>query len=190
MTYDAEDATYDAEDATCALVEGPRWADCKFYARWLLAAAKAEPLWARALADRGFAQQVERLYLEQYPNFEIGGFVMLARLKEAWNTIVVDLDEEYGEGLEFCMMTSLGFFTLTGRRYQFVIPDRLSEEAVQQAALALAGTEDAESYLHPEKLITTMPLADAKVWQERLRVMKEEERMADRAILLDDRRTA
>jgi hypothetical protein len=47
-----------------------------------------------------------------------------------------------------------------------------------------AKTED-EDGLHPEYLIAAMPYAQAEEWQSRLRVMDEDQRRADRAVLLD-----
>ena len=54
----------------------------------------------------------------------------------------------------------------------------------KKAALAVARTED-DDWLHPEKLITTMSLSEAKVWQVRLRAMDEAHRIADRKLLLE-----
>jgi hypothetical protein len=82
-------------------------------------------------------------------------------------------------------MVSLGFFRLTGHRYQMTIPDRLTESKVKKAALAVAGTED-DDWLHPEKLITIMSLSEARAWQVRLRAMDEAHRIADRKLLLED----
>ena len=45
----------------CILVEGPRWADIKFYARWLLAVARADEFWKKAIKDPVFKKQVDRL---------------------------------------------------------------------------------------------------------------------------------
>src|SRR5262245_60032232 len=127
-----EDAVH--KDVSCALIEGPRWADCKFYARWLLAAEKAEKLWARALANAEFEQQVESLCGLCVPNFEIAACVLLMQIEKQLNIIILQLGSE--EELEFCMMVSLGFFRLTGRRYQLTIPYRLTEAAVKRAAVA------------------------------------------------------
>jgi hypothetical protein len=78
----------------------------------------------------------------------------------------------------------MGFFVLTGQRYQMVIPTRLTLRKVMKA-MRLAKTEDEESYLHPEYIITTMPYAEAKAWQSRLRGMDETHRVADRLLLLE-----
>ena len=153
-----------------------------FYARWLLAAEKAERLWTRVLANRKFERQVDSLCVLYIPSFEIGACVLMMQLEKQLSTIIVELGSY--EELEFCMMVSLGFFQLTGYRYQMTIPHRLTESEVKKAALAVARTED-DDWLHPEKLITTMSLSEAKAWQVRLRAMDEAHRIADRKLLLE-----
>jgi hypothetical protein len=44
------------------------------------------------------------------------------------------------------MMVEMGFFVLTGERYQMVIPPRLNMDRVKMAALKLAETEDEEYF--------------------------------------------
>jgi len=63
----------------------------------------------------------------------------------------------------------MGFFVLTGRRYQMVVPTRMSLNKLKRAALRLADTEDDDYYLHPERILATMPYAEAKSWQVQLR---------------------
>ena len=99
-------------------------------------------------------------------------------------SLVVRLDDEMGVD-EFTMMVEMGFFVLTGQRYQMVIPTRLTIGKVKRAALKLAQTEDEEYYLHPEYLVVTMPYAEAKAWQVRLRGMNEDNRCADKLLLLE-----
>ena len=70
MTYLAE------RSEVCALIEGPEWPDCEFYATWLRAAAAAEALWKQALKDEQFEEQVMLLWVEVYPNFKIGAFTL------------------------------------------------------------------------------------------------------------------
>jgi hypothetical protein len=116
--------------------------------------------------------------------FEAG----LSRLEQNLASIVVSLNNET-EIAEFAMMVGMGFFVLTGQRYQMVIPTRLTLRKVMKAALRLAKTEaedqDGLDFLHPESIIATMPCAEAKAWQSRLRQMDEVHRVADRLLLLD-----
>jgi hypothetical protein len=64
-------------------------------------------------------------------------------------------------------------------------PEPVDHREGQSAALKLAQTEDEEYYLHPEYLVVTMPYAEAKAWQVRLRGMGEDNRCADRLLLLE-----
>jgi hypothetical protein len=83
-------------------------------------------------------------------------------------------------------MAEMGFFVRTGQRYHMIVPTQLNIDKVKTAVLKYAQTEDEDHDLHPEYLIATMPYAEAKVWQERLRVMDETHRCADRLLLLGD----
>ena len=168
------------------LIEGPRWADCKFYGEWLLAAADAEALRKQAFAESEFEKQVDRLSCASIPDFEITACQILMRFKEQLDTVAIQLDSE--EGNQFCMMIEIGFARLTGRRYQMTIPSGLNLMKIKKAALKLAGTEDDECVLHPETFITTMPLSEVDVWQKRLRAMDDGARIADRDLLLEGSR--
>src|SRR5271165_1868948 len=57
---------------------------------------------------------------------------------------------------------------------------------VKKAALWLAETEDAEFWLHPERLLKCMSGGRAEEWQNRLGKMDECHRAADRDVLLED----
>ena len=50
-------STYAASEP-CILVEGPRYGDADFYAKWLLARAKAEQLSVEACRDRKFEKKL------------------------------------------------------------------------------------------------------------------------------------
>jgi hypothetical protein len=165
-----------------ALIEGPKWADTRFYGKWLLAAAKANALWSEAINDPGFRKRVDRLTVTYIPDFSITATVLISRLEQNLASFLVSLNREV-ESEEFAMMIAMGFFVLTGQRYQMVVPTRLTLGKVKKAALRLAKTEDEEYVLHPD--IATMPYEEAKAWQSRLRQMNETSRQADRQILLD-----
>ena len=169
----------------CILVEGPRWADIKFYARWLLAVARADELWKKAIEDSVFKMQVDRLLVATIPDFGIGATVMLSRLEKNLASFVVQINNE-DEGVEFVMLAEMGYFIRTGKRYQMVVPTRLNMERVKKAALK---TEDENCYLHPENLVATMPYVETKAWQRRLREMDEASRIADRLFLLGNDET-
>jgi hypothetical protein len=155
------------------LVEGPKWGDAEFYGKWLLAAAKAEALWKKAINDPIFEKQIEPLTICEIPDFGMGATVMLSQLKKNLASFTVRLRGEYTLLVEdFVMMVEMEFFVLTGQRYQMTIPTGLSMEKVKMAALKLAQAEN-EDFLHPEYLVATMPKTEAEDWQRRL---KERER--------------
>lgn len=175
----------DDRSEPCVLIEGPMWADAKFYGRWLLAAAKAEALWKNAIAIPDFEKQVDRLTIVYLPDFNISATVMLSRLERYLASFILQLNSDPELVDEFAMMAEMEFFVLTGQRYQMAIPTRLNMEKVKMAALKFAQTEDEEYYLHPEYLVATMPKTEAEAWQRRLRDMDSAHRCADRAVLLD-----
>jgi hypothetical protein len=137
------------------------------------------------LKSPNFRKQVDRLCIPAYPDFGIGATVLLSRLKTNLASIILSLNEE-DETLfeEFAMMAGMGFFVLTGERYQMVIPPQLNMKRVKITALKLAETEDEDFFLHPEYLVASVPYSQAKEWQARLRNMDEDHRCADRDVLL------
>lgn len=172
------------ENEPYVLVEGPMWGDAEFYGKWLLAAAQANALWNEAIKDFSFAKQVDRLMVVSIPEFGIGATSMLSKLAKNFNSFAIQLHGEEVE-LYFVMMVEMGFFALTGQRYQMVIPAQLNMDAVKSAALKFAQTEDEECFLHAEHLIASMPYTQAKKWQTRLCQMDEDHRCADRVLLLE-----
>jgi len=171
------------------LVEGPKWGDAEFYGKWLRAAAKADALWKEAIKDPSFKNQIYALTLECMPDFGIGATIMFFKLDKNFSSFAIQLNSrEEGIDLvdEFVMMVEIGFFILTGERYQMAIPTQLNMDVVKKAALKFSQTEDEEFYLHPEHLVATMPYAEAKAWQGRLRTMDSAHRCADRLLLLED----
>lgn len=168
------------ESEPCVLVEGPTWGDADFYGKWLRAAAKAERLLEKAIKDPRFKNQFERLLVVQIP---IAATVLLSRLERNLVSLVVRVNGEEAE--EFVVMAEMGFFALTGQRYQMTIPTRLDIDKVKSAILKVVRTEDEKYYLHPEYLVATMPYAEAEAWQHRLREMDQASRHADRLLLLE-----
>jgi hypothetical protein len=170
-----------SENEPYILVEGPRWADTEFYGNWLLAAAKADTLWKKAISDPVFKEQVERLMIVRIPDFNISACVLLSRLEKKLASFTISLDSWEAE--DFVVMAGMGFFVLTGHHYQMVIPSRLNICKVKKAALKLAQTEDEED-LHPEHLLATMSSKEAEAWQQQLLEMDDDHRCADRFLAL------
>jgi hypothetical protein len=94
------------------------------------------------------------------PDFAVAALYMLLELREQRVTFLLRLDSEDAD--MFAMMTEMGFFAMTGQRYQMVIPKRLNMTKVKKALLRYAQTEDSEYILHPEHLVTAMPFLEAK----------------------------
>ncbi len=167
----------------CVLIEGPRWGDAEFFGRWLLAADKANKLWNEAAKDPTFDKQVERLQVVYKLDLCMAALALLLELHEHFVAFPLRLDSEEGE--LFAILAEMGFFALTGERYQMVIPRRLNIARVKRALLRFARTEDTEYVLHPEHLVTAMSCGEAKEWERRLQAMEENHRTADRTVLLE-----
>jgi hypothetical protein len=173
------------ETEHCILVEGPRWADAEFYGKWLLVATKAQALWEKAVKETHFKKQIDLLTMIYLPQFDHSASLFLFQLKKNLISFTIPLHgEDWAEMDQFTLMAQMGFFVLTDGRYQMVIPAKLNIDVVKSAALRLAKTEDEDGLHHPEYLVATMPHAQAEEWQTRLRDMNEEQRCADRAVLL------
>jgi len=165
------------------LIEGPGFSDAEFYGKWLLAAAEAQRLCNEALGtDLEFRAQTDRFDFIWHVGFN--ALSLMGCLAEKVRTMVITTGIELGEVV--AMMAHLGFFVLTGERYQMVLPQQLNSETVRAAALKIVETEDTDFVLHPENLVATMPLETAEVWQRRLQEMDEFQRLADRKLLLGE----
>jgi hypothetical protein len=86
------------------------------------------------------------------------GFLM--RLGDSQISFVIDLNESYSVE-EFVVMAMMGFFEYRGTGYHFAIPADLDSSTVRAAALSFAQTEDEDYSLHPEHVVSWMPLSNA-----------------------------
>ena len=174
------------ENEPYILIEGPAWGDAEFYGKWLLMAAKAQALWEQAFEDPRFAFEMELATTCRRPDFAISATTMLFQLKKSLTSIVIGVNEnDRFEFNAFLIMIEIGFFVLTGERYQMVVPTKLSLEKMKKAALKFARREAKDGSLRPEDIVTTMPHAEAKVWQSWLRGRDQKHRCADRFLLLE-----
>ena len=102
----------------CVLIEAPRFGEAKFYGLWLLAAARAEALWKNASVRRAIRGAARR----RYPRFRHRRYHAAIEHSEDFlrrrPTPRTQEMEEWAVMLECVMMAELGFFTLTGDRYQ------------------------------------------------------------------------
>jgi len=167
----------------CVLVEGPRWGDAEFYGQWLLGAAKANDLLKQAKQDNPrFCNEIETLELAEDIDYEIAATLFLAKLANGtFQTFTVDCSS--GDLNDFVLMVEMGFFTLTGDRYQMILPANLDLHRVKESHLKLAATDD-EDWIHLERLVVTLPCSRAKAYQRLLHDMSEDQRIADRQALL------
>lgn len=170
------------------LVEGPKWADAEFYGKWLLMATKAQALWERALKCPSFKKQTELLTVLYTPTFDYSASLFLFQLQKNLVSFAIRLingdDWECAEVNQFTLMAQMGFFVLTDQRYQMAIPAKMNMDVVKSAALRFAKTEVEDEGLNPEWLVATMPYMLAQQCQIRLRDMDEDQRCAERAVLL------
>ena len=76
------------------------------------------------------------------PDFGIGATILLSRFEKNLASVTVGLNsEDIEEFNEFAMMVEMGFFILTGERYQMVIPTKLNMGKVKSAVLKFARTK-------------------------------------------------
>jgi hypothetical protein len=153
------------------LVQGRAWGDAQFYGQWLQAAANAEAFWKEAYADEDFKRQVDHVCDAYIPDFGIAATVMIMHLKEYRTTFLIELNSEDGD--DFAMMTEMGFFAHRNPSYQMTLPRFLTLEKVKAAIFKYSKTEDDEFMLHPEYLVTAMPLSEATTLQHRLRAIHD-----------------
>jgi hypothetical protein len=153
------------------VVQGPVWGEARFYGQWLQAAANAEAFWKEAYADEDFKRHVDRVCTSYLPDFGIAATVVIMQLRECRTTLLIELDSI--EGDDFTMMAEMGFFAHSNPFYQMTLPRLLTLEKVKAAIFKYAKTEDNEFMLHPEYLVTAMPLSEATMLQYRLRAIND-----------------
>jgi hypothetical protein len=165
------------------LVEGPAWGDAEFYGHWLLSAAKVTDLLQRAKKDDPeFRTAIDTLEMFQLLDFGIMATVFLSRyVDKQFQAFVIDANS--ADLVDFVLMTEMGFFALTGDRYQMILPANLDMDKVKRAHLELAATED-EEWIHPERLIVCVLRSHARKYQRLLCNMNQDQRLADRRALL------
>ena len=117
-------------------------------------------------------------------DFALAGTLLVSHLGPEFPALVIDLYEECFYVDMLCIMTELGFYELTGDRYQMTLPARLNAAAVRNAVLKLANTMDEDEVVHPERLVVSMSRPEAKDWHRRLSKLSETARLTDRRILL------
>lgn len=168
----------DNDDAICILIEGPAWDDAVFWAHWLLVAEEANRLLQDAKKDDPeFHDAIFTLELYGL-DLRIMAKVFLSQFDKNFYTFTIEVSSEDLDA--FALMVEMGFFKLTGDRYQMTIPENLDRERVMQAHLRLQD----ENWVHLESLLVGMPRSRARRYESLLGSMNQDQRLADRRALL------
>ncbi|MCA1470333.1 hypothetical protein I6F09_20810 [Bradyrhizobium sp. IC3195] len=166
------------------LVEGPGPGEAEFIGRWLLAAAAADrALQERFKQNKKLKDQISSVEIVYGISFSSGAAKFLELLMKDLTAFSLPVDSDWID--LFAVMADLGFFFLTGERYQMTIPYGASGSAIEASLLKLAATERGFA-LHPEQMIHCISETDATTWHSRLRNMSLIQRVADRDILLGE----
>jgi hypothetical protein len=159
------------------LIEMTDEPDCRFIGSWLIKVAEAQAFWSEALRDPEFEDRVVTLWYCE-PNLECAALEILCELNRRAHVLATDLKRLVPDDLsfEFGMMVQLGLFAFNGRSYQITVPETVTLESVQQAALKLLATTkdagDGAETVQPERLLHTLPETEAKAWRSRLIAMR------------------
>jgi hypothetical protein len=173
-----------ARELLWVLIEGPAPGDAEFLGRWLLAAVQADQTLQEQLKKNPtLKQQIDRLEVEYMFSFAPAATRFVELLMKNLAAFSLEIWGEWGE--VFTVMADLGFFRLTGDRYQMTIPQAISGSRIEAALLRLAATEDQEYLLHPERLVSCLSKLHAENWQLRLEGLPWMQRVADRTLLLE-----
>lgn len=165
-------------DLVHVLIEMTSEPDCRLIGSWLMKAAEAQTLWSEALRDREFDNRVSDLCAFCEPSLECAALDILCELKRRDHVLATDLYAIDPDcfSFEFGMMVQLGFFAFNGRSYQLTVPDTVTLENVQQAALNLVATAsdvgDGVEVVQPERLLHTLRKTEADAWRSRLIAMR------------------
>ncbi|MEH2480641.1 hypothetical protein V1282_003998 [Nitrobacteraceae bacterium AZCC 2146] len=160
------------------LIEMTDEPDCRFIGSWLIKVAAAQAMWSQALRDHDFEKRVMDLCAFCEPNLECAALEVIDALRHRSHILAADLDdiETSVFGIEFGLMVQLGLFAFTGRSYQIAVPETVTLDRVQQAALNLLATAkdvgDGVEVVQPECLLHTLPETEAKAWRSRLIAMR------------------
>jgi hypothetical protein len=174
-----------ARELLWVLVEGPGPGEAEFLGRWLLAAVQADQALQEHLKKNpALKHQIGRLEVEYLFCFAPAATRFVELLMKNLTAFPLDTFGEWGEN--FAVMAELGFFRLTGDRYQMTIPQVISGSRIEAALLRLVATEGQEYFFHPERLVKCLSSFDAQNWQLRLEGLPWMQRVADRAILLEE----
>jgi hypothetical protein len=161
----------------------PGAGDAEFLGRWLLSAVEADQVLIEQFkGNPDLRQQISSLETAYIFSFAPTAMKCVELLMKNLTCFTLSTFDEWIE--VFAVMAELGFFRLTGNRYQMTLPPTIRGSEVQSALLRLAATEDQEYYLHPEHLVTCLDKAEVQAWQQKLEALPWMQREAKRNLLL------
>lgn len=168
------------------VVEGPSPGDARFVSQWLQEALAADAMLASIFANEpNFRETISRLEIISCVEFGPAAMAFITMWLKDLTAFAMDvLGSEWGE--MFSIMSELGFFTLTGDRYQITVPRGLTPDSIKLALGRLAETEDSDFVLHQELIVHTISFEAAQQWGNRLDKLPWQQRLADRDILLEN----
>jgi hypothetical protein len=153
---------------------------CDFFGPWLLKVAKAQRFWFQTLMDDSFAATFPDTTMFANPRLEPAALAAVSALRpdhdrtfHGYNPnymLAVDLDcESGGFATEFAILVQLGFFIVVDDRYQMRVPKTVTLESVQLALLKIASTQKQGEKAQPQRMLHTMPKAEAEAMALQLR---------------------
>jgi hypothetical protein len=151
------------------LIEMTNEPDCRLVGSWLIKAAEAQTFWLQALRDSSFRECVRLLSAYTEPDLECAALLILGKLEQEHQIVAIDVDgEESDLGIQLAMMAHLGFFVRAYQSYRLAIPESVTLERVQQAALRVMSTAKDLGFgpvVEPELLLHTVPGTEAEAWR-------------------------
>ena len=157
------------DNARYVLIEPPGPIDAGFTISWLQAAIHADRILQYYFEHNpDFRKSIERLEVAHCIEFAPPAMAFLRAWLTDLGPFTLNVFDQWGE--IFAIMVELGFFSLTGQRHQMTVP-YLNISYITKALERLAATEDAEYFLHPENLLTTMTYQEAVEMQSTLKAM-------------------
>jgi hypothetical protein len=146
---------------------------CDFFGAWLLKVVKADRFWFEARMDDAFTANFPETKTLANPRLSPAALAAVTALRpdhdrtfHGYNPnymFAIDLDfESGGFAMEFTILVQLGFFIVVDGRYQMRVPKTLTLEGVQLAMLKIASTQKQGEKPQPQRLLHTMPKAEAE----------------------------
>jgi hypothetical protein len=141
--------------------------DCRFVADWLIKAAEAQTAWLKAFDDPLFRDRTDLLHVDSIPDLAASALQILGELEHQCGVAVLDLypGEDTFVSREFAFLVQLGFFVYVDGSYRMAVPELITLGKVKQAALDVQATvedEDGLEVIQPERLLRTLPKAEAE----------------------------